>query len=72
VELVTAIITDGSYDRDHVFRTVSERHPGALVVVPPRSTAVSSPSADTALTQRDRHLHAITEQGRLSWQKSSG
>ena len=72
VEPVAAVITDLGSDRDHVFRTVSERHRGAAVVVPPRSTAVSSPSADTAPPQRDRHFHAITEQGRMSWQKSSG
>lgn len=72
VEPVAAVITDVSYDGDHVFRTVSERHRGAAVVVPPRSTAVFSPSADTAPIQRDRHLQAITEQGRMSWQKSSG
>ncbi len=37
------------------------------MVIPPRSTAV--PSGETGvLTQRDRHLAMIAEQGRLSWQ----
>ena len=40
--------------------------------MPPRSTAVLSPSADTDPTQRDCHIQAIAEQGRMGWQKTSG
>src|SRR3982750_4606379 len=46
--------------------------PGADVVVPPRSTAVPSATAETAPTQRDRHLQLIAETGRMGWQKASG
>ena len=31
-----------------------------------------SPSAETDPTQRDRHIQAIAEQGRMGWQKTSG
>ena len=34
------------------------RHPEAAVIVPPRSTAVPSDTAETAPTQRDQHLQA--------------
>jgi hypothetical protein len=51
---------------------VAERHPGADVVVPPRSTAVPSATAETAPTQRDCHLQLIAEKGRMGWQKASG
>jgi hypothetical protein len=40
-------------------------------VIPPRATAISSGELD-APTQRDRHLAMIAEQGRLSWQASTG
>jgi hypothetical protein len=40
------------------------------VVIPPRSTAVPSNNAETAVTQRDRHLQMIRERGRLGWQKA--
>ena len=40
--------------------------------MPPRSTAVPSQTAETAPTQRDRHLQLITEKGRMGWQKASG
>ena len=50
---------------------VAERHPAA-VVVPPRSTAVPSATAETAPTQRDHHLQLIAEKGRMGWQKASG
>jgi len=33
---------------------------------------VLSDSADTATTQRDRHLQTIAETGRMAWQRSSG
>jgi hypothetical protein len=38
---------DGAYDQDSVYRTVTERDPDAAVIVPPRSTAVASETADT-------------------------
>ena len=40
--------------------------------MPPRSTAVLSASAETDPTQRDHHIQAIAEQGRMSWQRTSG
>ena len=40
--------------------------------MPPRSTAVPSDTAETAPTQRDRHLRAIAEHGRTAWQAASG
>ncbi len=63
---------DGAYDQDRVYASVAERHPEAAVVVPPRSTAVPSDTAETAPTQRDRHLLHIAEHGRMAWQKRSG
>lgn len=63
---------DGAYDQDKVYEAVAERHPDAAVIVPPRATAVPSAAAETTPTQRDHHLQAIAERGRMSWQKSSG
>ena len=71
-EPVAAVIADGAYDQDRVYDTVAEHHPEAAVVVPPRATAVLSPSAETDPTQRDRHLQAIAERGRMGWQRTSG
>src|SRR5205807_1410855 len=42
---------DGAYDRDDVYREVCQRHPDAAVIVPPRSSAVPSATADTAPTK---------------------
>ena len=39
--------------------------------MPPRSGAAPSETAETAPTQRDRHLHTIAERGRMGWQKRS-
>ena len=60
------------YDLDNVYDTVAEHSAEAAVVVPPRSTAVLSASAETDPTQRDRHIQVIAEQGRMAWQKTSG
>jgi hypothetical protein len=46
--------------------SVAERHLKAAVIVPPRATAVPSDTAETAPTQRDRHLQQIAEHGRLA------
>src|SRR4051812_1730543 len=62
---VASVTGDGAYDQDGVYASVAERHPGALVIVPPRSTAVPSAAAETAPTQRDQHLQLIAEHGRM-------
>src|SRR3954468_14922845 len=69
---VASVTADGASDQQSVYADVAERHPEASVVVPPRSTAVPSESAETAPTQRDRHLQLIAEKGRMGWQKATG
>jgi hypothetical protein len=69
---VASFTGDGGYDQDRVYASVAERHPEAAVIVPPRTTAVPSDMAETAPTQRDRHLQHITEHGRMAWQRASG
>jgi len=69
---VASFTGDGAYDQDRVYAGVAERHPEADVVVPPRATAVPSDTAESAPTQRDRHLQSIAEHGRMAWQNTSG
>ena len=69
---VTSFTADGAYDQDGVYGEVMSRHPEASVIVPPRSSAVPSDTAQTAPTMRDRHLQIIAERGRMAWQKTSG
>src|SRR3954466_2213179 len=71
-EPVASVTADGAFDQDRVYADVAERHPDADVIVPPRSTAVPSATAETAPTQRDCHLQLIAEKGRMGWQKASG
>ena len=67
---IASVMADGAYDGDPVYRTIAERDPAAAVIIPPRSTAVPSDTAETALTPRDRHLRMIQERGRRGWQKA--
>src|SRR5215217_3236541 len=69
---VASFTGDGAYDRDDVYAEVMTRYPDAEVIVPPRANAVPSAAAESAPTQRDRHLRCITERGRMGWQKASG
>jgi hypothetical protein len=48
---VASFTGDGAYDQDGVYASVAESHPAAAVIVPPRSTAVPSATAETAPTQ---------------------
>jgi transposase len=68
---IASVTADGAYDGAPVYRTIAERDPAAAVIIPPRSTAVPSDTAETAPTQRDRHLRMIQERGRLGWQKAA-
>jgi Transposase DDE domain len=69
---VASFTGDGAYDQEGVYSGVAARHPEAAVIVPPRSSAVPSETAETAPTQRDRHPQTIAETGRMGWQKASG
>ncbi len=69
---IASFTGDGAYDQESVYDDVAERHPDAAVIVPPRATAVCSDTAETAPTQRDRHLQVIAERGRMGWQKAAG
>jgi hypothetical protein len=66
---VASLTADGAYDGEAVYDAVAKRHPKAAVIIPPRSTAVSS---ETTTTQRDRHLAEIAKHGRMRWQRRSG
>jgi hypothetical protein len=69
---VASFTGDGAYDQDGVSRSVAARHPDARIIVPPRSGAVPSKTAETAPTPRDQHVQLIAERGRMGWQKASG
>jgi hypothetical protein len=69
---VEVFMGDGGYDRTGVYSALDQRHPAATVVVPPRADAVLSATADTEPTQRDCHIQAIADKGRMAWQRDSG
>ena len=54
---VGVFMGDGAYDSADVYAAVEERHPDALVIVPPRAGAVAS--SQTSPTQRDGHIRNI-------------
>ena len=68
------VIADGAYDGETVYLAVAERQsdPPVDVVIPPRSTAVPSETAETAPSQRDGHIELIQDKGRMGWQRAVG
>ena len=60
-------MADGAYDGEPSYGKVADRDAAATVVIPPRITAVVGSAAEP--TQRDRHIQAIADQGRLGWQR---
>ena len=69
---LASLTSDGAYDQEDVTANIGSRHPDTAIIVPPRSTAVPSDTAEIAPTQRDRHLRGIAEHGRIAWQAASG
>ncbi len=67
---IVRVTADGAYDGAPTYQTIAAHSDAIDVVIPPRSTAVASGELDP-LTQRDRHLKMITEQGRLAWQAAT-
>lgn len=50
---------DGAHDQDCAAASVAARHPEAATVMPPRSNAAPSDTAETAPMQRDRRLQLV-------------
>jgi hypothetical protein len=68
---IDRFMADGAYDGKPAYQMVLRHSSSAIVVVPPRSTAVES--GDTGPPgQRDRHIAAIARNGRLKWQAATG
>ena len=62
---------DGAYDGDPTYRSVLKRSAAARIVIPPRITAVESDDTGGS-GQRDDHIRAIANDGRLKWQTATG
>jgi hypothetical protein len=62
---LASFTADGAYDQASTYDNVAQRHPDAAVVVPPHSTAVPSETAESAPTQRDRHLQSSADQATI-------
>jgi hypothetical protein len=58
------------YGGEPIYRAVAERQPDPPVAmnIPPRSTAVPSPTASSTPSQRDGHIATIRDTGPLGWQ----
>ena len=68
---ISQFTADGAYDGDPTCHTVLQHSAAARIVNPPRSTAVVGDGTGPP-GQRDGHIRAVTNDGRLKWQASTG
>src|SRR5206468_2320688 len=71
---ITSVLADGAYDGEPVYRAIAKRQPQLPpeVIIPPRVTAVLSPTTELAPSRRDRHVQMMQEKGRRGWEKAVG
>lgn len=67
-----SFMADGAYDRAATYEAILAKNPSARFIVPPCKGAVPGPTATISPTQRDLHVLAVDEHGRMNWQKASG
>jgi hypothetical protein len=68
-----SFMADGAYDRAAAtYDAILARNPSARFIVPPCNGSVPGPTATISPTQRDLHVLAVDEHGRVNWQKASG
>jgi hypothetical protein len=67
-----SFMADGAYDRAATYEAILGKNPSARFIVPPCKGAVPGPTTPVAQTQRDLHVLAVAEHGRMNWQKVSG
>jgi hypothetical protein len=60
---------DGAYDGSPIYGAVLQHSAIARIVIPPRGTAAEGIGPPN---QRDRHIRAIANDGRLKWQAATG
>lgn len=62
---------DGAYDGKPAYDAIINHSVDATIVIPPRINAVD-PVGNRPLGQRDLHIAAISRDGRMKWQASTG
>jgi hypothetical protein len=67
-----SVMADDAYDRAATCDAILARNPFARFIVLPRKGAVPGPTATASPTQRDLHILAVCERGRMNRQKVSG
>ena len=68
---ITSITADGAYDGMPTYDVVDQRSEGIRVIIPPHLTAVLSAKSEQNPSQRDLHILAIADRGRLGWQEET-
>ena len=71
---LASTMADSAYDKKAVYQAIEEHRPGrrTRVVIPPQRNATISPSSNSAMQDRNRHIRAIERHGRREWYKLSG
>jgi len=72
IQVPAFFMADGAYDRTATYDAILARNPLARFIVPPCKGAVPGPTATISPTQRDLHVLAVLEHGRMNWQTASG
>jgi hypothetical protein len=68
---IASVTADGAYDGMPTYDVVAQRSEDIRVIIPPHVTAVLSAEAEHNPSQRDQHILAIADRGRLGWQKET-
>ena len=68
---IASVTADGAYDGMPTYDVVAQRSEDIRVIIPPHVTAVLSAEAEHNPSQRDQHILAIADRGRLGWQEET-
>ena len=68
---IASVTADGAYDGMPTYDVVAQRSEDIRVIIPPHVTAVLSAEAEHNPSQRDQHILAIADRGRLGWQEEA-
>jgi hypothetical protein len=68
---IASVTADGAYDGMPTYEVVASHGEDVRVIIPPHVTAVLSAEAAHNPSQRDQHILAIADRGRLGWQEET-
>ncbi len=68
----STFMADGAYDSPVIYQKLQSVNPEARIIIPPPKTALLPDKPEEEMSQREKHIFLIKNEGRMAWQNKTG